>query len=296
LSSTKGRRVPPPRGLDFLIRNEQGRWAEELVIETINNETDFKAVRYGVSKAVIVGSYDKWVEYWEKYQSVERYGKRPNVLIFRKDTFREFEEELKRHSDSFGDTSLIPEEIWENYVRKAACALEVEMSLWKASRMPDKDMKLPLRKLNVIAPMIWVKEEDAIKLEGWMKRYNKLIYVIQVFYDLAYIASLQLIINKASRVKSAQSKEMKREVMKHEGLIVESQKYVDEITGVATTKTVYRLHPAAAMLFGELIEPPKINVEILEDERGKIIPFLRFSNGKLKINPRVIEMWNNLAP
>lgn len=288
--------MPPPRGLDFLIRNEQGRWAEELVIETINNETDFKAVRYGVSKAVIVGSYDKWVEYWEKYQSVERYGKRPNVLIFRKDTFREFEEELKRHSDSFGDTSLIPEEIWENYVRKAACALEVEMSLWKASRMPDKDMKLPLRKLNVIAPMIWVKEEDAIKLEGWMKRYNKLIYVIQVFYDLAYIASLQLIINKASRVKSAQSKEMKREVMKHEGLIVESQKYVDEITGVATTKTVYRLHPAAAMLFGELIEPPKINVEILEDERGKIIPFLRFSNGKLKINPRVIEMWNNLAP
>jgi len=288
--------VPPPRGLDFLIRNEQGRWAEELVIETINNETDFKAVRYGVSKAVIVGSYDKWVEYWEKYQSVERYGKRPNVLIFRKDTFREFEEELKRHSDSFGDTSLIPEEIWENYVRKAACALEVEMSLWKASRMPDKDMKLPLRKLNVIAPMIWVKEEDAIKLESWMKRYNKLIYVIQVFYDLAYIASLQLIINKASRVKSAQSKEMKREVMKHEGLIVESQKYVDEITGVATTKTVYRLHPAAAMLFGELIEPPKINVEILEDERGKIIPFLRFSNGKLKINPRVIEMWNNLAP
>lgn len=288
--------MPPPRGLDFLIRNEQGRWAEELVIETINNETDFKAVRYGVSKAVIVGSYDKWVEYWEKYQSVERYGKRPNVLIFRKDTFREFEEELKRHSDSFGDTSLIPEEIWENYVRKAACALEVEMSLWKASRMPDKDMKLPLRKLNVIAPMIWVKEEDAIKLESWMKRYNKLIYVIQVFYDLAYIASLQLIINKASRVKSAQSKEMKREVMKHEGLIVESQKYVDEITGVATTKTVYRLHPAAAMLFGELIEPPKINVEILEDERGKIIPFLRFSNGKLKINPRVIEMWNNLAP
>jgi hypothetical protein len=296
LSSTKGRRVPLPRGLDFLIRNEQGRWAEELVIETINNETNFKAVRYGVSRAVIVGSYDKWVEYWEKYQSVERYGKRPNVLIFRKDTFREFEEELKRHSDSFGDTSLIPEEIWENYVRKAACALEVEMSLWKASRMPDKDMKLPLRKLNVIAPMIWVKEEDAIKLEGWMKRYNKLIYVIQVFYDLAYIASLQLIINKASRVKSAQSKEMKREVMKHEGLIVESQKYVDEITGVATTKTVYRLHPAAAMLFGELIEPPKINVEILEDERGKIIPFLRFSNGKLKINPRVIEMWNNLVP
>jgi hypothetical protein len=63
LSSTKGRRIPSPRGLDFLIRNEQGRWAEELVIETINNKTDFKAVRYGVSRAVIVENYDKWVEY-----------------------------------------------------------------------------------------------------------------------------------------------------------------------------------------------------------------------------------------
>jgi hypothetical protein len=108
LSSTKGRRIPSPRGLDFLIRNEQGRWAEELVIETINNKIDFKAVRYDVSRAVIVENYDKWVEYWKKYQSVERYGKRPNVLIFRKDTFREFEEELKRYGDqtSSHDPSL----------------------------------------------------------------------------------------------------------------------------------------------------------------------------------------------
>jgi hypothetical protein len=295
LSSAKGRKAPPPRGFDFLIRNEQGRWAEELVIETINNETDFKAVRYGVSRAVVVKSYDKWVEYWKKYQSVEKYGKRPNVLVFRKNTFREFEEELKRYSESFGDASLIPEEIWENYVRKAVCALEVEMSLWKASRMPDKDMKLPLKKLNVIAPMIWVKEEDAIKLESWMKKYSKPIYVIQVFYDLAYIASLQLIINKANRVKSVQNKEMRREVMKREGLIVESQRYVDEVTGVTTTKTVYRLHPAAAMFFGELIEPPKINVEVLEVGKGKLIPFLRFSDGKLKINPKVIEMWSSLT-
>jgi hypothetical protein len=294
LSSAKGRRVPPPRGLDFLIRNEQGRWAEELVIEAINNETDFKAVRYGISRAVMVENYGKWVEYWRKYQSVEKYGKRPNVLVFHKNTFRAFEEELRRYSNSFGDESLIPEEIWESYVRKSICALEVEMSLWRASKMPDKGMKLPLRKLNVIAPMIWVKEEDAIKLENWIRRYGKPIYVIQVFYDLAYIAQLKLIIDKANRIKSAQNEEMRKELMKREGLIVESQKYADEVTGVTTTKTVYRLHPAAAMLFGELIEPPKINVEVLEDKNGKIIPFLRFSDGKLKINPEVIKMWSSL--
>jgi hypothetical protein len=296
LSSAKGRRVPPPRGLDFLIRNEQGRWAEELVIETINNETDFKAVRYGISRAVMVKSYNEWVKYWEKYQSVEKYGKRPNVLVFRKNTFREFEEKLKGYIKEYSDSSLIPEEIWEDYVRKSVCALEVEMSLWKASKMPDKDMKLPLRKTrNIIAPMIWVKEEDVSKLESWMKRHNKPIYAIQVFYDLAYIAPFQLIINKANRVKSARSKEMEREVMKREGLMIEKQKYRDEITGRTTTKIVYRLHPATTMLFGELIEPPKINVEVLEDKKGRIIPFLKFSDGKLKINPRVIEMWSSLA-
>jgi hypothetical protein len=288
-----GRRVPPPRGPDFLIRNEQGRWAEELIMETVNKETDFKAVRYGVSRAFMVGSYDRWAEYWRRYQEVERYGKRPNVLIFRKDVFEGLERGLKGLVERFGDASLIPEEEWRGYVREATCALEVEMSLWRASKMPDRDAGLPLRRLEVVAPMIWVKEEDAARLREWLEEYRKPIYVAQVFYDLAYIAPLQAILEKAERVKAAG--ERGREVMKREGLIVRRQRYADEVTGVEVVKTVYRLHPAAAMLFGELVEPPKINVELLEDRKGRLVPFLRFSGGRLKISPRVLEEWRSLT-
>jgi type II restriction enzyme len=288
--------APRPRGLDFLIRNEQGRWAEELVVETINsNETDFEAIKYGVSRAVMVKSYKEWVEYWEKYQKVEKYGKRPNVLVFRKSTFKEFEGELRNYIEVHGDTSLIPEETWEKYVKRAVCALEIEMSLWMASKMPGKNMKLPLKKLDVIAPMIWVKEEDANRLLEWYEKYQKPIYAIQVFYDLAYIAPLKVIVDKARKIKELRDKRKMQEAMKHEGLIIEEQEYLDGVTAVKTRKVVYRLHPAAAKLFGWLIEPPKINVELLVDEKGKIIPFLKFSNGKLKINPEILEEWNNLT-
>lgn len=36
------------------MRNEQGRWAEDLVIDTINDTEKFSAVRYGLSRVVLV--------------------------------------------------------------------------------------------------------------------------------------------------------------------------------------------------------------------------------------------------
>lgn len=287
-------KAPPPRGLDFLVRIEQGRWAEDLVIDAINNTQKFVALRYGLSRAVLVKGGREWLEYWEKYQKVEKYGKRPNVLIFKKKVYEALEPGLNQLISEYGDSSLIPEDTWRKYVEKALCALEVEMSLWKASKMPDKDMKLPLRKINVVAPMIWVKEDDAFKLEEWYNEYRKPIYVVQVFYDLAFIASLTEIVEKARRVKSACNKREEAKKMKEEGLIISKQKFVDGRTGATVTRVVYRLHPAAAKIFGILEQPPRIEVNVLEDERGKILPFLKFSNGKLRLNPEILDEWEKL--
>ncbi|MEM1898946.1 MAG: AccI family restriction endonuclease [Zestosphaera sp.] len=70
----------------------------------------------------------EWSEYWEKYQKVEKYGKRPNVLIFKKDVYRSFESELNQLVSEYGDPSLIPGDKWEKYVKRTVCALEVRMS------------------------------------------------------------------------------------------------------------------------------------------------------------------------
>ncbi|MEM1831885.1 MAG: AccI family restriction endonuclease [Sulfolobales archaeon] len=290
----KPMKAPPPRGLDFLMRNEQGRWAEDLVIDTINDTEKFSAVRYGLSRVVLVKGGREWSEYWEKYQKVEKYGKRPNVLIFKKDVYRSFESELNQLASEYGDPSLIPEDEWEKYVKRAVCALEVEMSLWKASKMPDKDMKLPLKKKDVVAPMIWVKEDDALRLKEWYNKYGKSIYIVQVFYDLAFIAPFLEIIKKAERILSEPNEKKKIELMKREGLIVSKQKFVDERTSTAVSKVVYRLHPSAAKVFGILEEPPTIKVDVLEDERGKILPFLKFSGGILRINQEILNEWEKL--
>jgi len=290
----KKSRRPPPRGVDFLIRNEQGRWAEDLIIETINATDDFQAVRYGLSRAIMVKCGKEWAKYWERYQEVEKYGKRPDIIIFEKKDYYNIRKELESLSSKYGDSSLIPEDEWEKYIKDAVCAIEVEMSLWKASKMPHKDMKLPLKKKSVVAPMIWVKEDDAFSLEKWYNKFKKCIYVVQVFYDMAYIAPLFLIIEKARKILSVEDKKERNEIMKREGLIITTQKFIDERTGVATERTVYRLHPAIAKEFGRLKRPPNIELKIIEDERGKILPFLKFSNGLLEINQEILNWWKRL--
>jgi len=286
---------PPPRGLDFLIRNEQGRWAEDLVINTINAATNFRAVRYGLSRAVLIKGGKEWSKYWEEYQKVEKYGKRPNVLVFKRNLYEHFKYELGLLTSKYGDPSLASEEEWEKYIQRSICAIEVEMSLWKASKMPDRNMKPPLKKINVIAPMIWVKEDDAYKLIAWYDKYKKPIYVVQVFYDLAYVAPLSLIMEKAKRISSARNEKDRSKIMKDEGLLIRKQKFIDERTGVAVEKTVYRLHPTVAKLFGELEHPPEIEIKILEDERGKILLFPKFSGGLLRINPEILSEWEELS-
>ncbi|MEM1898947.1 MAG: hypothetical protein QXN90_00070 [Zestosphaera sp.] len=112
---------------------------------------------------------------------------------------------------------------------------------------------------------------------------------MQVFYDLTFITPFSEIIKKAERILSAPNEKEKRKRMKSEGLIISKQKFTDKRTSVATIKVVYRLHPSAAKVFGILEEPPTIKVDVLEDKRDKILPFLKFSGGILRINQEILN-------
>jgi hypothetical protein len=161
--------------------------------------------------------------------------------------------------------------------------------------MPDKDLKLPLPKIrDLIAPNVWVKIEDVKGLIEWQKVYSKPIYIVQVFYDLAYATKLSTLLEKAQKILAYKQPERRIEAMKAEGLIITTQKYVDSRTGVAQEKGVYRLHPAAAVLFGRITVEPILKPEVLEDEKGKLLPYVHFSGGKLTLSDDILNEWKRL--
>lgn len=210
-------------------------------------------------------------------------------IVFRKEVYDKIKDRIH------GDPTLMREEEWGPLIEKCVCGIEAETSLWKASKMPDRNLKLPLPRItNLIAPNIWVKEEDVKGLLKWQRVYNKPIYVVQVFYDLAYAARLRTILEKAQRILEHKLRKIRIELMKREGLIIESQKYVDSRTGVAQEKTVYRLHPASAIPFGHITKEPKLVVKVLEDEKGKIIPYIHFSGGELALSKEILGEWRQL--
>lgn len=111
-------RPPSLASSEFLTNKEQGDWAERIVFEAINNYSgEFVAVRYGRSESLAVGDAG-FAEFYSTYQSeLNRIGKKPDLLIFRK-----------------GD--IAPGADLENaaVVGKAVAALEVRSSSFLADK------------------------------------------------------------------------------------------------------------------------------------------------------------------
>jgi len=285
----KSNKAPQFRGIDFLMRFQQGRWSEDRIIDGINNTSDYRAVPYGISRVYVESGQETKEQYWKKYSSIESYGKRPDIVVFRRDVYDLIKSKLSE------DPTLMTEDEWAPILKQSLCAIEAENSLWRASKMPDKDLKLPLpRKSNIIAPNIWVKEEDVDRLLSWQQVYNKPIYVVQVFYDLAYAAKLETILQKVRKIKEQKSEVLRDIEMKRLGLIIDTQKYVDSRTGVSQAKEVYRLHPAAAILFGYISGEPSLEAKVLESKSGKIIPYVHFSGGTLILTKDILSEWAKL--
>ena len=84
----KKRPAPTQASSEFLIKKEQGDWAERLLIEGINKSSKrYIAVKYGKDDDIIAGD-DEFKKIYENYQKeLDTIGKRPDILIFEKKDF-----------------------------------------------------------------------------------------------------------------------------------------------------------------------------------------------------------------
>lgn len=113
-------RTPTQASSNFITNKEQGDWAENLLTRAINESSkNYIAVKYGKSDAIVAGEpgFDKFFRDFQ--DELDTIGKRPDLLIFRKEDYDE-----KLGCDiSHMDHALIDE-----YVRKAIAGIEVRSS------------------------------------------------------------------------------------------------------------------------------------------------------------------------
>lgn len=112
-------RPPTMASSEFLTNKEQGDWAEQIVFRAINeNSPDYRAVQYGRSDALAAGD-PGFETFYQAYQDeLNRIGKRPDLLIFKR--------------SDVGDAPLNLDDA--HTVSKAVAAIEVRSSSFLANR------------------------------------------------------------------------------------------------------------------------------------------------------------------
>lgn len=135
-------RIPTQASSNFITNKEQGDWAENLVFRAINETSkNFVAVRYGKSDDLVAGE-DGFDTFYQEFQDeLETIGKRPDLLIFKKEDFV---------ADLGIDISRIPHHTITEYVKKAIAGIEVRSSAFLIDKY-EEAMQIRTEKFSQIA-------------------------------------------------------------------------------------------------------------------------------------------------
>lgn len=302
------KRLTPPnfRGSDFVMRYEQGRWSEDRILASINASDRYRALPYGRSG---VGPKDKAKipEYWAKYIKAESIGKRPDLLVLRREDYE------RLHSQLPEDPTLATDEELKPFLEVAVCGIEAENSLWVAEKMTDYG-KTTLTKLSFIAPTVIVKREDEAPLMAWQNHFGIPICVVQVFYDRAYIVPLQQIVDGIKQIQAAAAgegiktlglvsvdvkarKKAADDMQKRLGIFITEQAFPDARRATPTVKTIYRTHYTKTVNFGIVLKgnEPAFKADSIVEDNGKVMPYVTFSGGVLDLLPEAEHFMDRLV-
>ncbi|MBX3291257.1 MAG: AccI family restriction endonuclease [Acidobacteria bacterium] len=122
-------RTPTQASSEFITNKEQGDWAENLIFRAINESSkNHVAVKYGKSDDLVAGE-EGFDDFFQEFQNeLDTIGKRPDLLIFRRDDFDE----------ALGfDISRIPHHEITGYVTKAIAGIEVRSSAFLIGRYEE---------------------------------------------------------------------------------------------------------------------------------------------------------------
>lgn len=276
------------RGSDFLMRWSQGQWSEHRLMQAINEAQDYMAIPYGPS-SVAPDEPRAFELYFERLEAVGLGRiKRPDLLIFRKADQADVNAIIGR----LGGEEELPFTVEEHPdMRKllslAVVAVECENSLWRASSMPNAETPLtPQKRLggkaglkkSAVLPTVTLKDEDRSPLREWQTERSVKIHIWQSLYDISFGISLD-----------------RAEELIAEGLITARSQVFQAPNGATQTKDLYFIYRHYTYPVGETDQEPQLLARALEDKNGKIMPYVVFEGGHIKLRPELLEMLSQLT-
>jgi hypothetical protein len=283
------------RGIDFKQKFNTSRWAEDLLIRSLDDALGVKTVRYGISTFVPEGG--------ELVYGKSKY-KEPDLLVFKTEALSVKEKQL------LGDGLLdwkeraeLGKEGLDDLLKRAFVALEIEFSPYQAKEMkerywrirtPEKWDARPLKHAKPpTAPNIWVKEEDIEKLNAWENDFGIPIAVAHFFDQEAFAVALSKVSSFRQKYMAEGADQKKLQVTT--GIFAKIQDYdrVD-MQGAGEQKPVFVITPTAAEKIGDISE---VTVSSQVDLSGskKYVSHIIFTGGKIEISPGFIEFLTNLS-
>lgn len=183
-SQSRDRTSPPTQASsNFITNKEQGDWAEDLIFRAINTtSTNYVAVKYGKSDDLIAGEVG-FEKFYNQFQDeLDTIGKRPDLLVFKKDDFHE----------SFGyNISKLDNSIIEEYVRKAVAGLEIRSSAFLIEKYENEMQNRTITHLN---QALKIKEQilsEYLDILSQPKKKNYLEILNQINEDTINIISFR---------------------------------------------------------------------------------------------------------
>jgi len=269
--------TPRFRGENFKGKWSLGSWAEQKIISAINASEDFRAVSYGKSGVSTAKSREEIRDYWNLHKERESFGKRPDVLVFETETYDELIKD-KKNTELFEDLAGNLESDIQEIVNASLLGIESEASIWQGEKMSHfgRDWWNKTGRKNALkdvktwtAPTVIVKDEDLQPLIDWQNYYQKPIYIVHLFYDLALMLNFSKL----------------REYIA-EGIV----KGEDFNYGKAS-KVIYQTFHGLATEFGKFTELAEIIPFVSQTNGGKFEADLYFEGGEIQINQDTIQEW-----
>jgi hypothetical protein len=249
---------PTDANSEFLANRAMGDWAENLVINQINQDNNFSAIRYGDEGKIQAGEPD-FKEYYKNLKiEVSKFGKRPDILIFNK------------LFDKNANLSSLNIEEAKKYVSESLTSIEVrsskfESEIYSKVRKSDSENKKFAGKTSL---GFTVKVEDLNKVYRWILVHSKPQSYMQVFFDKIYCINFLRILELISEI----SKEIKIEQPAKSQL-----------------KTTIFIPVTFGVEVGQFIEKPKYEASEKITRLGRHDVYVNPIGGKIKIDYKKLE-------
>lgn len=223
-------RTPTQASSNFITNKEQGDWAENLVFRAINETSkNFVAVKYGKSDDLVAGEEGFDTFYQEFQNELDTIGKRPDLLIFKKEDFI---------ADLGYDISQVSHHTITRYVKKAIAGIEVRSSAFLIDKY-EEAMQVRTEKFSQIA--LQIKDYILLEFQEELDQPSRRAYI-----DLLQVITPRTLSITNFRVPSWGSterlSELKSQFRKLKNAIKEIQKrdYLSITPKVEDIKVVYK--------------------------------------------------------